>query len=58
MNCHLCPSAPSYVCDFENGLLCGLEQDSYDSTSGEWRPLNTSRAGIDDVTFGDGTGEG
>ncbi|KAK7502915.1 hypothetical protein BaRGS_00005864, partial [Batillaria attramentaria] len=50
-----CPAAP-YMCDFENGLLCGLRQDSYDSYKAEWGLLNTSRAGIDDVTFADSTG--
>ncbi|KAK7089092.1 hypothetical protein V1264_024973 [Littorina saxatilis] len=49
-------TASRYKCDFENGVLCSLEQNSFDSTAGEWHMINASRAGFDDVTFANGTG--
>lgn len=39
-----------YTCDFENMLLCGLEQDTEDSGKAEWRLQNASRAGFGDAS--------
>ncbi|XP_055870898.1 uncharacterized protein LOC106067133 isoform X3 [Biomphalaria glabrata] len=38
LNC----SAPTFWCDFENGLLCGLMQDSLDSDITEWLMVDSS----------------
>ncbi|PVD31755.1 hypothetical protein C0Q70_07173 [Pomacea canaliculata] len=42
---------PLYICNMEDGVQCGLRQNSSDSNSGEWRLVNGSRVDMRDVTF-------
>lgn len=50
---------PHYVCDFENGNICALEQHSNDSKAAEWKMVNSSKTpnNLMDHTFHNSSGK-